>query len=49
LAEGSAIADLENPDRVLIGSRETESGIKARNEVVDILCQLDSPEKDHYK
>ncbi len=38
LAEGSAIADLENPDRVLIGSRETESGIKARNEVVDIYA-----------
>lgn len=38
LAEGSAIADLENPDRVLIGSRETESGIKARNQVVDIYA-----------
>ncbi len=38
LAEGSAIKDLENPDRVLIGSRETASGIKARNEVVDIYA-----------
>ena len=36
LAEGTAIRDLTNPDRVLIGSRETPSGIKARNEVVDI-------------
>jgi len=36
LAEGTAINDLENPDRVLIGSRQTESGIKAGNELVDI-------------
>ena len=36
LAEGTAIKDLENPDRVLIGSRETPEGIKARKEVVDI-------------
>jgi len=38
LAEGSAIKDLEDPDRVLIGSRETESGLKARNEIVDIYA-----------
>jgi UDPglucose 6-dehydrogenase len=36
LAEGTAIRDLENPNRVLIGSRETESGLKARNEIVEI-------------
>lgn len=36
LAEGTAINDLENPDRVLIGSRQTESGIKAGNELVEI-------------
>ena len=36
LAEGTAIRDLENPDRVLIGSRETESGLKARAEIVKI-------------
>jgi UDPglucose 6-dehydrogenase len=36
LAEGTAMNDLEFPDRVLIGSRETESGIKARSEIVDI-------------
>jgi UDPglucose 6-dehydrogenase len=29
LAEGTAIKDLENPDRVLIGSRETPAGTKA--------------------
>jgi len=34
LAEGTAINDLTNPDRVLIGSRETPSGIKAREELV---------------
>ncbi len=38
LAEGTAVADLKSPDRVLIGSRETESGIKARNEVVDVYA-----------
>ncbi|MEA1899858.1 MAG: nucleotide sugar dehydrogenase [Thermodesulfobacteriota bacterium] len=36
LAEGTAINDLKNPDRVLIGSRQTESGIKAGNELVEI-------------
>lgn len=36
LAEGTAISNLENPDRVLIGSRETESGLKAREELVKI-------------
>ncbi|MBW2637416.1 MAG: nucleotide sugar dehydrogenase, partial [Deltaproteobacteria bacterium] len=36
LAEGTAINDLTNPDRVLIGSRETPSGIKARDELVAI-------------
>ena len=38
LAEGTAINDLENPDRVLIGSRQTESGIKAGNELVEIYA-----------
>ena len=36
LAEGSAIRDLLEPDRVLIGSRETTSGQRARDEVVKI-------------
>ena len=34
LAEGTAINDLESPDRVLIGSRETESGLRARDKIV---------------
>ena len=32
LAEGTAINDLQNPDRVLIGSRETDNGIEARKQ-----------------
>lgn len=36
LAEGTAISDLENPDRVLIGSRETAEGRRARDVLVEI-------------
>jgi UDPglucose 6-dehydrogenase len=36
LAEGTAIKDLETPDRVLIGSSQTETGLKARDELVEI-------------
>jgi len=36
LAEGTAITDLENPDRVLIGGDSTESGKKAVQTVVDV-------------
>jgi UDPglucose 6-dehydrogenase len=39
LAEGTAVKDLLDPDRVLIGSRETPSGFEARREVVDIYAQ----------
>lgn len=45
LAEGTAISDLENPDRVLIGSRETASGLKARNELVAIYANWVPPER----
>jgi UDPglucose 6-dehydrogenase len=38
LAEGSAISDLENPDRVLIGGHEAESGKKALQTLVDIYA-----------
>jgi UDPglucose 6-dehydrogenase len=38
LAEGTAIADLENPDRVLVGSHETPEGLLARKAVVDIYA-----------
>lgn len=38
LAEGTAVRDLEDPDRVLIGSNETASGLKAREELVKIYA-----------
>ena len=38
LAEGTAIRDLENPDRVLIGSHETESGLRARAQLVELYA-----------
>jgi UDPglucose 6-dehydrogenase len=38
LAEGTAVKDLLEPDRVLIGSRETASGLAARQEVVDVYA-----------
>ena len=36
LAEGTAIKDLENPDRVLVGSSETESGLRACDKIVQL-------------
>ncbi len=39
LAEGTAIRDLEDPDRVLVGARETESGQKALQAIVDIYAE----------
>jgi UDPglucose 6-dehydrogenase len=38
LAEGTAIRDLEQPDRILIGSRETPSGLKARETLAEIYA-----------
>jgi UDPglucose 6-dehydrogenase len=38
LAEGTAVRDLEHPDRILIGSRETDNGLKARQTLVDIYA-----------
>jgi UDPglucose 6-dehydrogenase len=38
LAEGSAIQDLLEPDRVLIGSRQTPAGLAAAREIVDIFA-----------
>ena len=45
LAEGTAVKDLEAPDRVLVGSRETETGLKARQELVDIYSNWVSSDK----
>ncbi|MCP3966989.1 MAG: nucleotide sugar dehydrogenase [Lentisphaerae bacterium] len=36
MAEGTAVDDLQNPDRVLIGAMETSSGQKALQAIVDI-------------
>lgn len=38
LAEGSAIADLENPDRVLIGGHQTPQGLAAIEQIVAIYA-----------
>lgn len=45
MAEGSAIDDLEKPDRVLIGSQETEEGRRARDILVDIYAHWVPREK----
>lgn len=39
LAEGTAMADLENPDRVLIGGETSEAGKSAVEKVVSIYAQ----------
>ena len=39
LAEGTAVADLENPDRVLIGGDQTPDGLAAIQTLVDVYAQ----------
>lgn len=39
LAEGSAVEDMETPDRVLVGGRETASGQKAVQALVNIYAE----------
>jgi UDPglucose 6-dehydrogenase len=39
LAEGTAVEDLMDPDRVLIGGDQTESGLKAIQALVDVYAQ----------
>jgi len=39
LAEGTAVEDMQNPDRVLIGGRETSSGQEAVQALVDIYSK----------
>ena len=39
LAEGTAVRDMQNPNRVLIGGRETESGRTAVEKLVEIYAQ----------
>ena len=38
LAEGTAIHDLLEPDRVLIGSHETPEGLRARQELIELYA-----------
>jgi len=38
LSEGTAIRDLEHPDRVLVGSHETPAGLAARDVLVEIYA-----------
>ncbi len=45
LAEGTAIRDLEQPDRILIGSRETPSGLEARETLAEIYAEWVPREK----
>jgi UDPglucose 6-dehydrogenase len=45
LAEGTAVADLVKPDRVLIGTRETPRGMKAREEIVEIYAHWIDPSR----
>ncbi len=39
LAEGTAVHDMQDPDRVLVGARETPSGQRALQTIVDIYSQ----------
>ncbi len=45
LAEGTAIADLDNPDRVLVGAMQTETGMAALQKVVEIYARWVPKEK----
>jgi UDPglucose 6-dehydrogenase len=45
LAEGTAVGDMEKPDRVLIGARETVEGQKARDAIVEIYANWVPREK----
>jgi UDPglucose 6-dehydrogenase len=45
LSEGTAVRDLEHPDRVLIGSHETAAGVAARDLLVEIYANWVPREK----
>ena len=45
LAEGTAIADLEHPDRVLIGGHETDAGRKAIATLVSLYANWVPPDR----
>ena len=43
LAEGTAVADLEAPDRILIGGEQTPEGLGGHREARVRLCEVGSP------
>jgi len=45
LAEGTAIRDLEQPDRVLVGAHPTPTGREARDRIVEIYTHWVPPER----
>lgn len=45
LAEGTAIADLLAPERVLIGGEQSPAGMKAIQALKDVYCHWVDPEK----
>ncbi len=45
LAEGTAVADIATPDRVLIGAQETPEGVHARDIIVEIYANWVPAEK----
>jgi len=45
LAEGTAIRDLMEPDRVLIGSHQTEAGLRATEEIMNLYAHWVPREK----
>ena len=45
LAEGTAIADIDKPDRVLVGAEETPTGRKAAEAIVEIYANWTPREK----
>ena len=45
MAEGTAVDDLETPDRVLIGAMETKRGAKALQAIVDIYANWIPPDR----
>jgi UDPglucose 6-dehydrogenase len=46
LAEGTAMADLFKPDRVLIGGHQTPEGLKAAETLVSVYAELGPPCSD---
>ena len=48
MAEGTGIRDMEFPDRVLIGSKDTPTGLAARQELIDLYSHWVPKKKSDY-